>query len=107
MYFTQPGVLATTETALALPPMTVPGGSNSEEAPKSIRNPVSLAEDIHVTVVPVLTQNSELPFAPGMLGVAEEECEVRFTSTEHGVEAEPQVLSALQRLAGLGFEQAL
>jgi hypothetical protein len=41
-----------------------------------------------------------------MLGVAEDEYEVRFTLTVQGAEADPQVLSALHRLAGLGFAQA-
>jgi len=55
-------------------------GSNGEVGPKSTRNPVFFDEDIHVTVVPVLTQNREFPFAPEMFGVAEDEEAVRFTS---------------------------
>ena len=38
-----------------------------------MRKPVFFDEDIHVTVVPVLTQKSWFPFAPGILGVAEDE----------------------------------
>jgi len=41
---------------------------------------VFFEEDIHVTVVPVLTQKREFPFAPEMFGVAEDEEAVRFTS---------------------------
>src|SRR5664279_1851978 len=87
--------------------MMVPGGSNGEEAPGSMRNPVPLDVDCHVTVVPAFTQKRSFPFAPGMLGVAEDEYEVRFTFTVHGAEADPHVLSVLHKLAGLGFEQAL
>ena len=44
--------------------------------------------------------------APGMLGVDEAASEVRLTSTEHGVDAEPQVLAALHSCAGFASEQA-
>jgi hypothetical protein len=47
-------------------------------------------------VVPVLTQNVLLPFAPGKLGVADAPTLSRFTSTMQGVELDPQVLPALQ-----------
>jgi hypothetical protein len=53
-----------------------------KEGPKSMRNPVFFDEDIQVTVVPVLMQKREFPFAAGILGVAEEEYAVRFTSTQ-------------------------
>src|SRR5271169_6793857 len=86
--------------------MMVPGGSNGEDAPGSMRNPVPLDEDCQVTVVPALTQKRSFPFAPGMLGVAEDEYEVRLTLTVQGVDADPQVLPALHILAGLGFAQA-
>jgi len=69
-------------------------------------NPTFFWVDCHVTVVPVFTQKSSFPFAFGMLGVTEDESEVRLTSTLHGVEADPHVLSALHRLAGFACEQA-
>jgi hypothetical protein len=40
-------------------------------------------------------QKRELPLAFGMLGVDEAALAVRLTSTAHGVEAEPQVFSAV------------
>jgi hypothetical protein len=49
----------------------------------------------HITVVPELTQNRELPFAFGMLGVEDAALSVRFTSTLHGVEADPHVFAAV------------
>jgi hypothetical protein len=58
------------------------------------------------TVVPDFMQKLEFPLAPGMLGVAEAAFDVRFTSTEQGSEGDPQVLAAVQRLAGLGSEHA-
>src|SRR5271157_5864199 len=81
----------------------VPGGSNGEVPPKSIRNPVFLAVDCQFTVLPVLTQKKPSPFAPAMLGVAEEEYEVRLTLTEHDA---PQVLPALHILAGVACAHA-
>jgi hypothetical protein len=39
-----------------------------------------------------------------MSGVDEAALEVRFTSTEHGEEAEPQVLAALHNCAGFASE---
>jgi hypothetical protein len=53
-----------------------------------------------------LTQKSELLFALGMLGVEEAAFAVRLMSTEHGVEAEPQVLAALHDCAEAAAEQA-
>jgi hypothetical protein len=51
-------------------------------------------------------QNVEFPLAPGMLGVAEAALAVRFTSTEHGVEVDPQVLAGVHSEAGSASEQA-
>jgi hypothetical protein len=56
--------------------------------------------------MPVFTQNVEFPFAFGILGVAWAAEAVRLMSTVHGAEADPQVLLALHRAAGLGSEQA-
>src|SRR5271167_3456583 len=81
----------------------VPGGSNGELPPKSIRNPVFFALDCQVTVVPALTQKNPSPLAPAMLGVAEDDCDVRLTLIVH---ADPHVLLALHMLAGFGCEQA-
>jgi hypothetical protein len=47
-----------------------------------------------------------LPLAFGMLGVDEAALAVRFTSTAHGVDAEPQVFSAVHICAETSFEQA-
>jgi hypothetical protein len=47
-------------------------------------------------------QKSELPFAFGMLGVADAALAVRFTSTLHGLEAEPHVLAAVHSCSGFG-----
>jgi len=68
--------------------------------------PVFLDKLCHVTVVPAFTQNVEFPFAFGILGVASAAEAVRLMSTVHGAEADPQVLLALHRAAGLGSEQA-
>ena len=43
LYLKQPGVFATIGTDFALPPAMLPGGSNGEEVPRSMRNPVFLA----------------------------------------------------------------
>src|SRR5215472_13287538 len=91
-YLKQPGVLATTVTDRSEPPMTVPGGSNGDDVPKSITNPVFLDSLCHVTLVPALTQNNALSLASGMLAFAAAESAVRFTSTVHEVDDEPQVL---------------
>jgi hypothetical protein len=64
--------------------------------------PTFLLELFHSTDVPAFRQKSELPFAFGMLGVAEAALAVRFTSTLHGLEAEPQVLAAVHSCAGFG-----
>ena len=74
--------------------------------PKSRTKPVSLEELVKVTVVPVLIQKALLDLAPGVLGVAlAEDPSLRRMSTEHGEEAERQVFSAAQMLAGLEAEQ--
>ena len=69
-------------------------------------NPVFLEEDCQVTVVPDLTQKNAFPLGSATFGVAVDELAVRLTSTVQGAEAEPQVLLALHRLAGLGSAQA-
>jgi hypothetical protein len=86
--------------------MIAPAGSNGDAGPTSTTKPLSLAVLFHVTVVPTFTQKRELPFAFGMLGVEDAESEVRFTSTEQGVEADPHVLAALHSCAGFASEQA-
>ena len=60
-----------------------------------MRNPVFFADDCQVTVVPVLMQKREFRFAFGILGVADAEYDVRFTSTLQGTLGEPQVLLSL------------
>jgi hypothetical protein len=92
-YLKHPGPFATTEAERADPPLIAPLGSNGDDAPKSTTKPSPLSVLFHVTVVPTLTQNSELPFAFGMLGVEDAELAVRFTSTLHGLEADPHVLA--------------
>jgi hypothetical protein len=86
--------------------MMAPAGSNGEEGPTSTTNPFSFSELIHVTFVPTFTQNRELPLAFGMLGVEEAESDVRFTSTEQGLEADPHVFAVVHSCAGFGSEQA-
>jgi hypothetical protein len=88
-----PNLFATTETERADPPLIAPVGSNGEEGPISTTKPSPLSVLFHVTVVPTLTQNRELPFAFGMLGVEDAELAVRFTSTLHGLDADPHVLA--------------
>jgi hypothetical protein len=67
---------------------------------------MSLPVLFHCTVVPTFTQKSELLLAFGMSGVDEAAFAVRFTSTTHGVEAEPHVLAALHNCAGFASAQA-
>jgi hypothetical protein len=67
---------------------------------------MSLPVLFHWTVVPGFMQKSELPLALGMLGVDEDAFAVRLTSTEQGVEAEPQVFSAVHICAETDAEQA-
>src|SRR5271170_3202226 len=83
-----------------------PPGSNGEVVPGSTTKPMFLLVLFHVTVVPAFTQKRELLLAPGMPGVEEAPLAVRFTSTSHGVEADPHVLLALQSCAGFGSEHA-
>jgi hypothetical protein len=59
-----------------------------------------------VICVPTATQKSALPLASWVLGVEEAPLAVRFTSTTHGVEADPEVLRALHNCAGFGSEHA-
>jgi len=67
---------------------------------------VSLDELVKVTVVPVLMQKALLGLASEILGVAlAEDPSLRRMSTEQGEEAEPQVISAAQMLAGFEAEQ--
>jgi hypothetical protein len=68
-----------------------PVGSNGEDGPRSMIKPMSFWVLFHITVVPGLTQNRELPFAFGMLGVEDAAFAVRFTSTMHGLEGDPHV----------------
>jgi hypothetical protein len=67
---------------------------------------MSLPVLFHWTVVPGLMQKRESPLALGMLGVADAALAVRFTSTEHGLDAEPQVFAAVHIWAETSFEQA-
>jgi len=83
-----------------------PPGSNGDVEVMSTTKPIFLPVLFHWTVVPTFTQKSA-PFLPfGMLGVDEAASAVRLTSTEHGAEAEPQVLAAVQSCAGFASEQA-
>jgi hypothetical protein len=72
----------------------------------STTKPIFLPVLFHCTVVPTFTQKSELLFAFGMSGVDEAALDVRFTSMEHGEEAEPQVLAAVHNCAGFASEHA-
>ena len=80
--------------------MIAPAGSNGEVSLGSTTKPTFLLVLFQMTVVPTLTQKVELPLAPGMLGVAEAESAVRFTSTTQGVVADPQVLAGVHIEAG-------
>jgi hypothetical protein len=68
--------------------------------------PMFLPVLFQVTVVPVFTQKSALLLAFGMLGVLDAAYDVRFTSTEQGVEPDPHVLLALHSCSGFASEQA-
>lgn len=81
-------------------------GSNGDAGPTSTTKPISFPVLFHVTVVPTFTQKSELPFAFGMLGVADAEYAVRFTSTLQGLEADPQVLAPVHNCVGFTSAQA-
>jgi hypothetical protein len=67
---------------------------------------MSLPVLFHWTVVPGLMQKSELLLALGIMGVAEAASAVRFTSTAHGVDAEPQVFAAVHICAETSLGQA-
>jgi hypothetical protein len=86
--------------------MMAPGGSNGDAGPTSTTKPLSLPVLFHVTVVPTFTQKSELHFAFGMLGVADADSAVRFTSTLQGLEADPHVLAPVHSCAGFTSPQA-
>jgi hypothetical protein len=83
-----------------------PAGSKGDASPGSTTKPTFLLVLFQVTVVPVLTQKSALLFGSEMLAVEEAPLDVRFTSTTHGVEADPHVLLALQSCAGFASEHA-
>ena len=105
-YLKQPGLLAATVMGRSAPPMIAAGGSNGEEGPKSITNPVSLEELIHFTSVPAAIQNIAFDLAFGILGVEEAELlPRRLISIVHGVEAEPQVFPGLHIFSGFGSAQ--
>ena len=72
------------------------GVSNGDVGPMSTTKPWCFVSLFQITVVPAFTQKVELPFAPGMPGVAEAAFEVRFASTEHGSDADPHVVLAVQ-----------
>jgi hypothetical protein len=83
-----------------------PFGSKGELGPKSTTKPMFFMVLFHCTEVPALMQKRELLFALAMLGVDEAAFAVRFTSTAHGVDAEPQVFAALHICAGFASAQA-
>ena len=83
-----------------------PAGSNGDAGPKSTKKPFSFSVLIQFTLVPTFTQKREFPLAFGMLGVAEADSDVRFTSTVQGVEGDPQVLAAVHSCAGFTSKQA-
>lgn len=102
-YLKQPGLLAATVMGRSAPPMIAPGGSNGEEGPKSMTNPVSFDELTHFTSVPAAIQNIAFDLAFGILGVEEAELlPRRLTSIVHGVEADPHVLPGLHICSGFG-----
>jgi hypothetical protein len=99
--------LATTEIGLSDPPMIAPGVSKGEEGPKSRMKPVLFAELCHVTVVPTFTQKGAFDFEFGITGVTVAEVPpLRFRSTTHGAELDPQRLEAVQILVGFVSVQA-
>ena len=78
-------------------------GSNGESVPNETMKPVFLFEVIQTVVVPFLMQKNWLFFALGMPGFTLEELPALVMSTVQGADAEPQVLAAVHRLAGLRF----
>jgi hypothetical protein len=105
-YLKHPVLFATTETERSEPPMMAPDGSNGDEGPTSTTKPLSFSVLFQVTFVPTFTQKREFPLAFGMLGVADAESDVRFTSTVQGVEADPHVLAAVHCCTGFASMQA-
>ena len=101
-YLKQPGVFAFTVTCLLAPPMIGSSGINGESVPNEIMKPVFLLEVIQMTVVPLLTQKSWLFLAFGTLGLTLAELPDLVMLTVQGFVAEPQVLSAVHKLAGSG-----
>ena len=83
-----------------------PEGSNGVAVPKSTTKPTFLLVLFHCTVVPTFTQKRALPFAFNVEGVAEAALAVRFTSTEHGVPPEPQVVACTHISWGFASLQA-
>src|SRR5215472_15401397 len=84
--------------------MMVSGGSKGEDGPGSTMKPVPFEDVWKVTDVPGFTQKRELPLALGNPGVAVAPfIPSRLMSTVQ--EAPEQVLSAVQRLCGLGSAQ--
>jgi hypothetical protein len=86
--------------------MMAPAGSKGDVVPGSTTKPIFLLVLFQITVVPAFTQKSALLLAFSVLAVEEAPSAVRFTSTSHGVEADPQVLLALQSCVGFGSEHA-
>jgi hypothetical protein len=86
--------------------MMAPAGSKGDAGPTSTTKPLSLPVLFQVTVVPTFTQKSELPFAFAMLGVADAESAVFFTSTLQGLEADPHVFAPVHSCAGFASAQA-
>ncbi|MGA8307997.1 MAG: hypothetical protein WB723_20140, partial [Candidatus Acidiferrales bacterium] len=69
--------------------------------------PVLFAELCQVTVVPAFTQKGAFDFEFGMAGVTVAEVPpLRFRSTTHGAELDPQRLEAVQILVGFVSVQA-
>jgi hypothetical protein len=83
-----------------------PPGSNGDVEPGPTTKPMFLPVLFQVTVVPAVTQKNALLLASWVLGVEEAPLAVRFTSTTHGVEADPQVLLAFHSCAAFGSEHA-
>jgi hypothetical protein len=68
--------------------------------------PVFLELVEKVTVVPTLMQNALLALTSGIVGFAVAEPPLRLISIVQGEEAEPQVFTSAQMLAGLDAEQS-
>jgi hypothetical protein len=83
-----------------------PAGVTGDVGPMSTTKPMSLLWLCHTILVPAFTQKRAPLFALGMFGIDEAELAVLSTLTTHGVVAEPQVLAAVQELAGFDSTQA-